>query len=108
METNEGIGRAVRCDACGCAFRPEVKTQEEDGIEYSYFNCDYCGKAFMVSVTDAELRKNIAEYLKLASLNKAKRLDERKQRRMQRLKAANVARGRELRKQYLKETGDGE
>lgn len=43
----------IRCDACGCAFVPEPQTQREGEIEYSYFNCDYCCKAYMVSVTDA-------------------------------------------------------
>lgn len=38
-------GDAVRCDVCGCAFVPESKTQREGEIEYSVFNCDYCGKA---------------------------------------------------------------
>lgn len=38
----------VRCNFCGCAFVPNPKTQREGEIEYTFFNCDYCGKAFMV------------------------------------------------------------
>ena len=51
-----------RCDACGCAFVPEPKTQREGEIEYSFFNCDYCGKAYIVSVTDAALHRNNRTY----------------------------------------------
>ena len=47
-----------RCDACGCAFVPKPKTQREGKIEYSFFNCDYCGKAYIVSLTDADLRRS--------------------------------------------------
>ena len=56
------LGDAVRCDACGCAFVPEPKTQREGEIEYSFFNCDYCGKAYIMSVTDAALRRSIRKY----------------------------------------------
>ena len=56
----------VRCDACGCAFVPEPKTQREGEIEYSFFNCDYCGKAYIVTVTDAALRRNIRKYREIA------------------------------------------
>ena len=62
----------VRCDACGCAFVPEPKTQREGEIEYSFFNCDYCGKAYIVSVTDAALRRSIRKYRSLAEKLKRK------------------------------------
>lgn len=51
------LKNAVRCDKCGCAFVPETLTQREGEIEYSFFRYDYCGKAYLVSVTDADLCK---------------------------------------------------
>lgn len=60
----------VRCDFCGCAFVPEPKMQHDGEIEYTFFNCDYCGKAYIVSVTDAALRKNIRRYTALAERQK--------------------------------------
>ena len=51
-----------RCDVCGCAFVPEAKLLREGEIEYTYFNCDYCGKAYIVSVTDFVLRRSIQKY----------------------------------------------
>lgn len=97
----------IRCDFCGCAFIPEVLQERDGDIEFSFFRCDYCGKAFMVSVTDSELRANVVEYIRLADRNKRMRLSEPGQFRMQRLKEANVARSRELRRMYLKEEPDG-
>ena len=109
MDSENNIGREVRCKACGCAFEPKVLSQMEDGIEYLFFRCDYCGKAYMVAVTDEELRKNIAEYVRLAEQNKIERLSEPEQFRMQRLKTENAERAKALRRMYLKEDDhDGE
>lgn len=52
-----------RCDACGCTFVPEPKTQRENEIEYSFFNC---GKTYIVSVIDAKLRRGIRKDRTLA------------------------------------------
>ena len=60
----------------------------------------------MVSVTDSGLRKSIAEYVRLALLNRKARLPERRQRSMQKLKAHNVEKERELRSRYLREDAD--
>ena len=54
-------GDAVRCDVCGCAFVPEPKTQREGEIEYSFFNCDYCGKVILSIILDTILKKLKAE-----------------------------------------------
>ena len=101
--------KSARCDACGCAFEPKALTEKDGDIEYTFFRCDYCGKAYMVAVTDSELRTNIAEYVRLAETNKRHRLSERRQRRMQRLKEQNVRMAWELRSRFLREDGhDGE
>ena len=106
MEQNEE--RNIRCDACGCAFEPEALTEQDGDIEFTFFRCGYCGKAYMVSVTDSKLRESIAEYVRLAEANRKERLSERRQRRMQKLKAENVRMARELRRTYLKEEPHGE
>ena len=109
MEDENSTGRKVRCDACGCAFEPKAQSQMEDGIEYTFFRCDFCGKAYMVSVTDEKLRESIAEYVRLAEQNKAVRLSEPEQFRMQKLKTETAERAKALRRMYLKEEGrDGE
>jgi len=96
-------GDAVRCDACGCAFVPEPKTQREGEIEYSFFNCDYCGKAYIVSVTDAALRRSIRKYRTLAEKLKGKPLSEDTLREVTALKDANTKRAAELRQMYIRE-----
>ena len=93
----------VRCDACGCAFVPEPKTQREGEIEYSYFNCDYCGKAYMVSVTDAALRRSIRKYWTFAEKMKGKSLTEQTLREVTALKDTNTKRAAELRQMYIRE-----
>ena len=55
----------IRCDACGCAFEPEILTRRDGEFEYTFFRCDYCGKAYMIAVTDEKLRQDIAWYSEL-------------------------------------------
>lgn len=95
--------QAVRCDFCGCAFVPEPKTQREDEIEYTFFNCDYCGKAYIVSVTDAALRKNIRKYAALAERQKKYPLNEQLLREIANLKEMNLRRAAVLRQMYIRE-----
>lgn len=95
----------VRCDKCGCAFVPEMQSQWDGKIEYSYFNCDYCGKAYIVSITDTVLRRDIARYASLAERHKRKRLSEQQLREAARLKESNIRRSAELRRMYLNENG---
>lgn len=93
----------VRCDFCGCAFVPEPKTQREGEIEYTFFNCDYCGKAYIVSVTDAALRRSIRKYAALAERQKKNPLSEQALREIADLKATNLKRAAELRQMYIRE-----
>ena len=93
----------VRCDACGCAFVPEPKTQREGEIEYSFFNCVFCGKAFIVSVTDAALRRNIRKYAVFADRQKTSTLSEMELLVAARLKQENLRRAAELRQMYIRE-----
>ena len=93
--------KAVRCNFCGCAFVPEAKTRCEGEIEYTYFNCDYCGKAYVASVTDAALRQSIRRYAMLAERQKGKQVNEKVLREVADLKDQNLKRAAELRKMYL-------
>ena len=96
----EGFDGNVRCDACGCAFPLDFETRVNGEIETTFFRCPFCGKGYVVCVTDEALRKNIREYQLLFNRNQRKRLSERTQKRLQKLKASNVRRCEELKKQY--------
>ena len=97
----------VKCDACGCAFVPEIERYMDGEIEYTYFCCSYCGKAYIVSVSDAALRKDIERYAVMAEKGRQKRLSEYQIRKMRKLLEANIKRSHELWEQYLKEDTDG-
>ena len=90
----------VRCDACGCAFAPDFEIRVDGEMETTFFRCPYCREGYLVCVTDEALRKNIREYVRLYTRNQKKRLSERTQKRLQKLKASNVKRCEELKKQY--------
>lgn len=96
----EGFDGNVRCDACGCAFPLDFETRVDGEIETTFFRCPHCGKGYVVCVTDEALRKNIQEYVRLNTRNPKKRLSERTPKRLQKLKASNVKRCEELKKQY--------
>ena len=96
----EGFDGNVRCDACGCAFPLDFDTRVNGEIETTFFRCPFCGKGYVVCVTDEALRKNIREYQQLYTRNQKKRLSERTQKRLQKLKASNVKRCEELKKRY--------
>ena len=99
----------ARCESCECAFVPKVETERDGEIESVFFRCPYCGERYLIAVTDEELRRHVGEYVQLFEINKAKRLPERTQRRLQKLKEKNVARSRELREMYplMEESHDG-
>ena len=95
--------KSVRCDKCGCGFVPEILTRSEGEIEYSYFNCDYCGKAYIVTVTDAALRRNIRKYREIADRQQKSTLSEMELLFAARLKEQNLKRAAELRQMYIRE-----
>ncbi|WP_303837383.1 hypothetical protein [Ruminococcus flavefaciens] len=97
------VNKKCRCDKCGCAFVPEAKILREGEIEYTYFNCDYCGKAYIVSVTDAELRRSIRKYRTLSEKLNGKPLSEQTLREIAELKDGNTKRAAQLRRMYIRE-----
>ena len=90
----------IRCDACGCAFPLDFETRVNGEIETTFFRCPFCGKGYVVCVTDEALRKNVQEYVQLYKRNQQKRLSERMLKRLQKLRDSNVIRCEELKKQY--------
>ena len=92
--------KSVRCNACGCAFIPEFLTQRDGDIEYTFFRCAYCGKAYMVSITDEKLRQDIARYV---AITKKGRLTAEETREAIELLRANKERANLLRHQHFKE-----
>ena len=90
----------VRCNACGCAFIPEFLTQRDGKIDYTFFRCAYCGKAYMVLITDEKLRQDIAKYV---AITKKGRLTAEETREAIELLRANKERAKLLKRQYFKE-----
>lgn len=101
------VGKGVRCNSCRRRILPTPETEMNGELEITFFVCPFCGRRYIVAVTDKVLRERIQEYTVLAERNKVCRLSERMQRRVQRLKEANIARSKELRKQYLGEDSNG-
>ena len=106
MKIDIPSGKMIKCDRCECAFVPRFLSKREGVLEYTFFRCEYCGKAYMVSVTDETLRNSIAEYRKLAERNAAHRLTVHEQLLMQELKKKNVLLEKVLRKAYIKDGSD--
>lgn len=90
----------VRCDDCGCAFNLDFETRVNGEIETTFFRCPFCGKVYVVTVTDEALRKSIQEYVRLYKRHQRKRLSERALKRLLKMRASNVTRCEELKKQY--------
>ena len=92
----------VRCDGegCGCAFFPELQKKREGEIESIFLACPYCGKQYLVAVSDEKLRMDVAEYTHLAEEGRKRRLTERMKKRLHELKERNVARSNELKELY--------
>ena len=95
--------KVVRCDACGCAFEPKAMMERDGDIEYTFFRCSYCGKAYMVSVTDSALRESIGSCAGMVSKNSNGTLSDSERRQLQLTKRENVCHEKEVRSRYLQE-----
>ena len=102
MEAGEENGY-VKCDQCGCAFKPELISERDADIEYTFFRCSYCGKAYMVSVTDSALRESIGACAGMVSKNSNGTLSDSERRQLQLTKRENVCHEKEVRSRYLQE-----
>lgn len=86
----------VRCSGCGCAIVPELHEAVSGEYEMSYFVCPYCKKRYVITITDAELRKNIKEYCELRQANENDLLTDEEKQRMIWLRAENRRRAKAL------------
>ena len=104
MEPNEDLSKEVRCENCGCAFIPELILEQDGDIEYTFFRCPFCGKAYMVSVTDGHLRHDIKRYTQMILSGRMDRMTPEQFQEAKELLASNIRRSCELRSLYLRET----
>ncbi|MBR1439436.1 MAG: hypothetical protein IJ587_12970 [Synergistaceae bacterium] len=98
--SNANTAKSVRCDTYSYAFTPEILTQCEGDIDYTFFRCAYCGKAYMVSITDEKLQQDIAKYVDIMKKGK---LSAEEMREAIELLRANKERAKLLKHQYFKE-----
>lgn len=94
MEANEIT--EFKCDGCGCAIVPELHEAVSGEYEMSFFVCPYCKKRYVITITDAELRRNIEEYCRLRQANEKDRLTDEEKQRMIRLRTENRQRAKAL------------
>lgn len=101
------IKAGVRCDGCSSRFLPSITRRKEGKQEALLFVCPFCEREYLVGVTDADLRKGISAYIKLALENRKHRLPLDDQIRMQSMKAAILKREQELTVLYQSGGTDG-
>ena len=87
----------VKCDGCECAIVPELHTAISGEYEMQFFVCPFCHKKYVISVTDAVLRKSIAECCALKEANDRDELPPEEKQRMVELLVLNVQRSKALR-----------
>ena len=87
----------ICCDACNNLFSPQPETAWDGELEFMFYRCPSCGRNYLFSVTDAELRRHIAEYGALARKAARRRLTKKEIRRAEKLLESNVECSRELR-----------
>ena len=90
----------VACDACRCSFTPKLEKTRDGELEFTYFRCPECRKTFLFAVTDAQLRKRIAEYEALARKGRRRRLSEKEIQYARKLLESNAQRSRQLRLEH--------
>ena len=91
----------IKCDQCSAvseSIMPE--TQMEGDIEFTFFRCPACGKAYPIAATDSALRADIVEYNRMRNLIRVKPVKESFIRRAEALKQKNLKRSRELMEQH--------
>ena len=91
------IKHEIICDACNNSFSPWPEKARDGELEFMFYRCPACGRNYLISVTDAELRRHIAEYGALARKATRRRLTKKEIRRAEKLLESNVERSRELR-----------
>lgn len=90
----------VVCDAYRGSFYPKLEKTRDGELEFTFFRCPNCRKTFLFAVTDAQLRKRIAEYEALARKGRRRRLSEKEIRQARKLLESNAQRSRQLRLEH--------
>ena len=90
----------IVCDACNNSFSPTLEKARDGELEFTFFRCPNCKKTFLFAVTDAQLRKRIAEYEALARKGRRRRLSEKEIRQARKLLESNAQRSRQLRLEH--------
>ena len=93
----------VKCNACECAIIPELHEAHSGEFEMLFFVCPYCHKKYVVSVTDTELRRSIAECHVLKEANEKDQLSATEKQRMVELLVSNRQRSKQLRELFAPE-----
>ena len=58
MDHAERTAPNVRCDACGCAFVPDLCVAVQDEVRLTFFTCPWCGARYVVSASDPAKRQD--------------------------------------------------
>lgn len=91
----------IVCDKCHKSIgktKPSYKKVGE--IEYRYWRCRHCSTVYVISATDAELRKKIQEYQEFIDEYKDKEMPQEEMQKAQLILQTNVERSREIKEQY--------
>lgn len=91
----------IVCDKCHKSIgkiKPSYKKVGE--IEYRYWRCRRCSTVYVISATDAELRKKIQEYQEFVDSYKDKEMPQEEMQKAQLILQTNVERSREIKEQH--------
>ena len=56
------MAQKVKCNKCGMKIFIRMKKKQNGDLEYQYFTCRHCNTSYMVSATDAPLRREMQRY----------------------------------------------
>ena len=90
----------VKCNTCECAITPELHEAHSGEFEMLFFVCPFCHQKYVISVTDMELRRSIAECHALKEANEKDQLSAEEKQRMVELLVLNRQRSKQLREQF--------
>ena len=91
----------IICDVCDARIeQPTAISRREGDLEITVFLCPFCGKEYIVSVTDEELRKDVKEYARMRVLISRRKVTEQYIRKAEAIHRRNVVRSRVLIREY--------
>ena len=81
-------------------FKSSFDPKDIGEIEYRYWHCRHCSTVYVISATDAELRKKIQEYQEFVDQYKDKEMPQEEMQKAQLILQTNVERSREIKEQH--------